>query len=100
PPHPGLGHVQALHFDVQAKVEGSVEYAPLIDVGGLPCWPSRPDFAQLEDGARIEREGRELESPWEKRVAGEKSLSIGVDFDLVVLGIGVGAVPMVCSELI
>ena len=29
-------YVKALEFDVQAKVKDGEEYAPLIDVGGLP----------------------------------------------------------------
>src|SRR5207248_11394545 len=36
----------------QARVrEGG--YEPLVDVGGLPCWPSEPDWDQLEEGERL-----------------------------------------------
>lgn len=93
-------HVAALHFDVQARVKKGAEYQPLIEVHGLPCWPAEADHAQLVDGARLRREGREFESPWETRTASERVLRVGSDFDLVVLGLGVGAVPMVSRQLI
>lgn len=99
-PEEGDPHVTALHFDVQASVKNHAEYQPLTDVHGLPCWPAQPDYAQLVDGAKLRRQRVELESPWETRIAGERVLHVGADFDLVVLGLGVGAVPMVCRELI
>jgi len=92
-------HVEALDFDVQAQVVGA-EYAPLIEVGGLPCWPAAPDFAQLVDGERLRLEGWDFESWWDTRRAGTRTLRVGEDFDLVVLGVGLGAVPHVCRELV
>ena len=53
-------YVEALEFDVQAEIVGGGEYQPLIDVKGVPCWPSSPDFAQLTDGAGLEQEGRRV----------------------------------------
>lgn len=93
-------HVRELRFDVQAEVEGDGVYRPLVGVRGLPCWPTRPDYAQLRDGDRIAAEGWDLESQWEPRVAGSKVLRVGEDFDLVVLGVGLGAIPYVCGELV
>jgi len=92
-------HVSALYFDVQAALVGD-EYSPLCDVRGLPCWPARPDFAQLEDGARIEAEGWDFESQWETRIAGTTKLEVGRDFDLVVLGVGLGVIPYVCGDIL
>ena len=93
-------YVEALEFDVQAKVKGGAEYDPLVDVHGLPCWPARPRFGQLVDGAALEREGRGFESPWEPAKAGDETLRVGEDFDFVVLGLGVSAIPLVCGELL
>lgn len=93
-------YVEALEFDVQAKVRGGGEYRPLIDVRGLPCWPSRSDYGQLEDGERLESEGWDFESFWDLRKAGAKVLRVGEDFDFVVLGVGVGAIPHVCREIV
>lgn len=92
-------HVEALEFDVQATARGG-EYRPLVDVRGLPCWPSRPDYDQLEDGERLEREGWEFESFWDRRKVDTKTLRVVEDFDFVVLGVGVGAIPHVCREIV
>jgi uncharacterized protein with NAD-binding domain and iron-sulfur cluster len=92
-------YVKALEFDVQAKVADGEEYAPLIDVGGLPCWPSKPDYSQLVDGSKFEREKRDFESHWDRRKA-TKTLHVIQDFDFVVLGVGIGAIPYVCPEFI
>lgn len=94
------GWVERLTFDVQAEVKGGGDYHPLVDVHGLPCWPARPDYQQLVDGERIEQEGWAFESHREARKAGTKELRVREDFDLVVLGVGLGAIPHVAPELI
>ena len=93
-------HVARLTFDIQAKVKGNKDYAPLVDVKGLPCWPSTPNYDQLVNGARLKREGWDPESHWDRHAAGRLTLEVGKDFDYVVLGVGLGAVPHVCGELI
>jgi len=92
-------HVHALEFDLQAKVSRG-EYQPLFDLDGLPCWPSKPDYSQLNDGARLEDEGRDFESHWDRRRVGTRTLLASRDFDFAVLGVGFGAVPYVCQDLI
>jgi len=97
----GSPHVAALDFDVQARVKGGASaYDPLIDVAGMRCWPAEPLAGQLADGARCVREGRDFESHWDRRRVGRMTLRVGRDFDFVVLGVGLGAVPYVCSELV
>ncbi|MCC6850229.1 MAG: NAD(P)-binding protein [Deltaproteobacteria bacterium] len=93
-------HVDRLAFDVQARVSGGAAYAPLVDVGGMPCWPAEPHWAQLEDGERLRREGRRFECHWDERREGARTLRVGEDFDLVVLGVGLGAIPYVCRSLV
>jgi len=93
-------YVKALEFDVQAKVIDGRDYEPLIDVNGLPCWPSKPDWSQLVDGQKLEREHRDFESHWDRRKVATKTLRVVDDFDFAVLGIGLGAIPYVCQELI
>jgi uncharacterized protein with NAD-binding domain and iron-sulfur cluster len=93
-------YVEALEFDVQAKVKRAREYRPLIDVHGIPCWPSKPDYSQLISGAKLEREGRAFEAHHEQRRAGTKTLHVETDFDFVVLGVSIGAIPHVASELV
>ena len=93
-------HVAALDFDVQAEGLGDGEYRPLVSVRGKPCWPSRPDYAQLRNGAAIEREDRDFESPSDRRKVATRTLRVTKDFDFVVIGVGVGALPHVCRELV
>ena len=93
-------YVETLEFDVQARVNGGREYQPLIEVNQLPSWPSQPDYGQLVGGADLAREGRAFESAWEHRHAGQKKLKVTKDFDFVVLGVSIGALPEVAGELI
>ena len=93
-------YVQGLEFDVQAAVIGGGEYQPLIDVKGLPCWPAAADHAQLVDGARLQSEGWAFESHWDRRKVATTTLRVGRDFDFVVLGVSVGAIPFVCREIL
>jgi uncharacterized protein with NAD-binding domain and iron-sulfur cluster len=93
-------YVKALEFHVQAKVRHGKEYAPLIDIEGLPCWPSKPDYSQLIEGSTLKREERDFESHWDRRHIATKTLRVTEDFDFVVLGVGLGAIPYVCQDLI
>jgi len=93
-------YVAALEFDVQARVKGGKEYEPLVDVKGLPCWPSNPDFTQLIGGDKKKREGWQFESHWDERKVATRTLKVIDDFDFVVLGVGVGAIPYVCGEIL
>jgi uncharacterized protein with NAD-binding domain and iron-sulfur cluster len=92
-------HVTALEMHVQAETAGGGAYQPLVDVGGLPCWPSEPRWDQLADGSRLREEGVRFESHWDGRKAKTRTLRVGEDFDLVVLAVGVGAVHHVTREL-
>ncbi len=93
-------YVSALEFDVQAEVVGGAKYQPLKDVRGLPCWPSEPDFHQLVDGERLKSEGVDFESHWDRRKVATKTLAVTQDFDFVVLGVGMGAIPHVCGDIV
>jgi uncharacterized protein with NAD-binding domain and iron-sulfur cluster len=93
-------YVDALEFDVQARTASRSPYEPLIDVDGLPCWPNQPLWAQLQDGSRLEHEGRDFESFFDSRFHERRTLRVGEDFDLVVLGVGLGAIPHVCREIV
>ena len=73
-PAPGeRPYVEALELDVQARVRGGGEYQQLIDVRGLPSWPSRPDYRQLEDGERLRDEEDPAPIPAVDEDAGDRS---------------------------
>jgi len=99
-------YVTALEFDVQARIRSGGgadepgEYLPLVDVRGLPCWPSAPDYAQLVDGDDMRAAGWEFESFWDRNRVGRTTLHVGEDFDFVVLGVGIGAIPYLCQEIL
>ncbi|MEM9489400.1 MAG: FAD-dependent oxidoreductase, partial [Myxococcota bacterium] len=98
---PGAGspHITGLDFDVQAEIAGGGEYQPLVDIRGLPCWPSQPRYDQLVDGQALAAAERDFECHWERHRAATKSLRVSEDFDFVVLAIGVGAIPHTCADL-
>jgi uncharacterized protein with NAD-binding domain and iron-sulfur cluster len=94
--------IEAIEMSVQATLaQGIKEYNPLFDVKGLPCWPSEPLYGQLEQGAELKKQGINLESywsPWPN--VGKKVLKQGEDFDLLIQGISIGALPVIAKELI
>jgi uncharacterized protein with NAD-binding domain and iron-sulfur cluster len=96
----GPRYVEALEFDVQARIKGDREYEPLVDVRGLPCWPAAPRAEQLIGGEVFAREGWDFESFWDRRFTSKRRLRVTHDFDFVVLGVGIGAIPHVCREIV
>jgi uncharacterized protein with NAD-binding domain and iron-sulfur cluster len=87
-------------------------YDPLVDVAGLPCWPSEPRCEQIVGGDAIRayydalargespKNNYDLESRWcDWPSAGAVVLEDGRDFDLVVLGISLGALKDLCGDL-
>jgi len=92
--------VEALEFDVQADIVGGEDYHPLREVNGLPCWPSQPNYAQIVNGEALAAAGWDPESHWDSHKSRTLTLRVARDFDFVVLGVGVGAVPHVCRELV
>jgi uncharacterized protein with NAD-binding domain and iron-sulfur cluster len=84
----------------QATVSNGA-YAPLIDVGGLPCWPNSPRYDQLLEGTQLQTRDVSLESIWTNwSDVQEVKLTAGKDFDVVVLGISLAALPQTCGSLI
>ncbi len=95
--HPGGNGIDSIDIVRQAELADDVEsYEPLSPVKGLPCWPSEPDWSQLEPAANGVNFEAEL-NPLGRR---PHTLERGRDFDEVVLGIPVGALPDICGELI
>jgi uncharacterized protein with NAD-binding domain and iron-sulfur cluster len=71
-------------------------YDPLVEVRGLPCFPSRPRREQLATHA-----ADDLESHWGDRRGEEPmTLTVGTDFDAVILATSLGMLPHVCGELL
>jgi uncharacterized protein with NAD-binding domain and iron-sulfur cluster len=91
--------VQAMVKDDVLRSKGG--YQPLVSVRGLDCWPSEPLYDQLNQGEALRRDGIDLESAWTPwQDVAKHTLKRGQDFDLVVLGISLGAVSHLCPELL
>ncbi len=97
----GTDAVQRVTVMPQVHVTDGAPYNPLFDVKGLPCWPDRPLFEQLVEGAALRDSGDNLESFWTawKPSGPEKTLRAGVDFDKVIMAIPTGAHPYLCRDL-
>jgi uncharacterized protein with NAD-binding domain and iron-sulfur cluster len=100
-------HVERIELTQQVALKGP-SYEPLVQVpveGGhvLPCWPSEPRWEQIDGGEalreRLAQQGLTLESFWCNEKVGQRTLVKGQDFDAVVFGISLGAVPHLCGEL-
>lgn len=107
--HLGLSHdkasIEYIDTTVQATTYSGKSYDPLIWIGAdgtIPSWPSRPDYHQLAQGQDLRNQRIDLESAWTKwpGVGPPRRLLRGSHFDDVVLGIGIGAFPTICKDLI
>lgn len=101
----GIARV-ALKRQVDLTVPG--QYAPLVEVGGLRCWPNAPlvettvdgkTVVQIADGEKLA--GVNLESHWSGWPdVGAVTLEAGRDYDVLVLGISLGALPLICERFL
>lgn len=97
--------VDAVVIERQVRTRDNQDYDPLIDVGGLPCWPSKPRAELLdldETGLReLTERHRQLESdqaPWPGSI--RFTLEAGRDFDHVVLATSIGPLETLAPDLL
>lgn len=88
--------IARIQMTEQARLsKGSTTYDPLVDVGGLPCWPSEPVWHRLAP-----RTPRTTDYEASGAAGGRrKTLTVGEDFDMVVCGITLGALRRITPEL-
>jgi uncharacterized protein with NAD-binding domain and iron-sulfur cluster len=91
------GGIDAIDMRVQAELHQGADYDPLIDVGGLACWPAQPLWEQLVDGDRLRERGVDFEAS--EHGLRTRRLQRGADFDEVVLGISLGALAPITGQL-
>ncbi|GAB4110219.1 MAG: hypothetical protein OHK0013_46040 [Sandaracinaceae bacterium] len=97
---------------VQATVKGGGAYDPLFVLPYAPaaasgdverhlrCWPSEPDYAQLEQGEALSARRVDLESSWaDWHDVATVELVADADFDVVINGMSLAAWPDVAPEL-
>jgi hypothetical protein len=80
-------------------VRGGKSYQPLEIFNGMYCWPKEPRYEQLLDAHALR--GHDLESFWNAwdETRPLETLELGRDFDICVLGIGIGGLAPVCRDL-
>jgi uncharacterized protein with NAD-binding domain and iron-sulfur cluster len=102
---PATQQITAIEMTEQVAVKDG-EYRPLITVpvadGEIACWPSQPRFDLIQDGDTLKASGINLESQWAQpwKDSTRKRLVQGIDYDLVVLGISIGALGSICRQLV
>lgn len=89
--------IAAIDMVEQAQVKGG-DYQPLVDVKGLPCWPSQPDLGQLVPGSYTP--GTDFECEKDPPTGRPFRLERGRDFDQVILGASLGSIPYLAEDLI
>ena len=94
--------IGAVEISVQAHLKDPAGgYDPLIDVKGLPSWPAGPRFDQLVEGEALRADEIDLESYWTPwKAPARMTLKAGVDYDRLVFGISIGAIPYLCEDLL
>ena len=112
-PGAGTGEIDSIRITEQVALrDPAAAYQPLVEVKHLACWPSGPDYGQLDpaQAALLQQAGVNLESYWsdwpqQYRQAFGRPLPVtvlkkGVDFDQVVFGVSIGALPILCPQLL
>jgi uncharacterized protein with NAD-binding domain and iron-sulfur cluster len=97
---PDKNSIESVDLEIQATTKG--EYGPLfLGVDGIPVWPTEPLWEQVVEAEKIQAcVNPDLESWWTDWHGEPASLQRGSDFDLVLLGISLGAHQYICKELI
>ena len=107
------GSISAIDITEQVTLASpSQAYEPLVCVKGLDCWPSAPLYAQIApaQAALLQQHQVNLEHFWSdwdtiyqshfQQPLPQKRLVKGVDFDKVICGISIGAMPHIASEVL
>ncbi|MFM2069651.1 MAG: hypothetical protein RLZZ584_4560, partial [Pseudomonadota bacterium] len=104
-PASGAPRIEQVRLARQVDVKGGDDaYRPLVDVKGLPCWPSEAPYDQLVQGQAL-RDGpggrpHDLESMWSGWTDVDPDVVLGADdFEHLVLAIPVGSHPVIAARL-
>jgi uncharacterized protein with NAD-binding domain and iron-sulfur cluster len=90
--------VQSVEVQPQARVKRG-SYNPIVTAGHLRCWPSEPKWQELERGEELRARGVNFEQERGPLELKTMVLQAEEDYDELVLGIPVGALPPLCEEL-
>jgi uncharacterized protein with NAD-binding domain and iron-sulfur cluster len=88
--------ITSVDVEVQATTKDGREYDPLVDVNGLPCWPSETLWDQIEEP---KDQSINFENPASPSLS-TYTLEFGKDYDAIVLATPIGTLPHIAKELI
>ncbi|MCB1178989.1 MAG: NAD(P)-binding protein [Leptospiraceae bacterium] len=92
--------IESIEIEKQATVKDG-EYSPIFYFKGMYSWPEEPFFEQLKEGKELKDKNINLESYWtDWNGVDNIKLKKDKDFDLIVFGLSLGAVPYIASELV
>ncbi|HMP31615.1 MAG TPA: hypothetical protein PKD85_18580, partial [Saprospiraceae bacterium] len=96
---------QVVSIEVEELIEladNISEYQPLVNVKGLQCWPSHPLYDQLnpDQVAKIKEQNIHIESNWSGWKGTMHTKNLNEDFDTVIIGASLSALPTFCTQLI
>lgn len=94
--------IASIQIGEQATLK-SGPYQPLVMVKDLPCWPSTPLYDQLVQGAELQAQDIDLESPWAPWPPVAKYDLIagpGNDFDIVILATSMAPIADIAPSLV
>lgn len=98
--------VEEIEFDRMIDLAKNVDtYNPIINVKGLDCWPSEPLYEQLNSSQAKkaqefkDKKGIGFESDWAGWKGTKVTKKIGQDFDEVIIGASLSALPNFCHDL-
>ncbi len=113
------GEISEIHITEQVSLaKNTAEYHPLIPVPvegyevPIQCWPDRPNFEQLDptQSRLLQQLDINLESFWSNwpeqyqaqtgKTLPQKTLMVGKDFDKVVCGISIAALPHIAPSVL
>ena len=110
-PDRNFNKIESIKIIQQVSLKNQT-YNPFVDVKGLPCWPSTPNYDQIDDtqASLLQENDVNLESFWTnwpdvyQQHFGKplpcKELKLGTDFDQVVFGISIGGLEHICPQLL
>lgn len=96
------GSIESISIAEQVKL-ATTSYDPVYKIGTLSTWPTEPLYDQIDPEwvAKLKEGHINLEDPWANwQNYQQQTLTKGVDFDEIILGIPVGTLKTICSEII
>jgi hypothetical protein len=109
-PNQSNDQIERMLITEQVKLK-SADYDPFVDVNGLPCCPSKPNYSQIDNtqAALLQNNNINLESHWSNwpdvyqshfgQTLLQKTLALSADFAQVIFGISVAGLEHICPQL-